>query len=415
LLGFVEIETPLLFKSTPEGAREFLIPTRRSPDLFYALPQSPQQYKQLLIAGGFDRYYQLAKCFRDEDLRADRQPEFTQIDLELGFCDEKMVMELVEGMVKQVWKGVCGGELDEFPKMKYSEVMARFGSDKPDMRFGLEIQQVPSDEEFVWDVLHVPGGSRLGGSAVKTLKKEMDTLASTNTEHKLVSIKSDESKDVVTRLLGREIAMQVSESDLVLMWKRSKHVSSGFTPMGRLRLQVQEMLQTKGLAPKFKHDQLKFLWVEEFPLFTRDEQDDSIQSTHHPFTAPMSADIPLLEADPERVRARHYDLVLNGTEIGGGSIRLHQYDLQARILSLLNLTTQQTSQFQHLLDALKMGCPPHGGIALGLDRLVAIMAGEPSIRDVIAFPKSAAGADLMVGSPAAVSEGTRTMYHLHKQ
>lgn len=437
--GFIEVETPYLFKSTPEGAREFLVPTRQQ-GLFYALAQSPQQYKQMLMAGGIDRYYQIARCFRDEDLRSDRQPEFTQIDLEMSFVTPTDIQDTIEDVVFRLWKQIADVDLAskypdrQFPRMTYGTAMARYGSDKPDTRLGMEISDVTkcfgtgvSAGKVVEALVVKNGSSVLSGKAIKDISASLDRqlkssgLNSTAYLCKIAEGRTEDWADhlhastsaVDYRALSRQLG-GVEAGDLVAIGIRPERPDGGSTATGRLRLLVGEALIAKG-ALQVPSDRYDFLWVEDFPLFSPLEIDDGfletagihnkrhLKSTHHPFTSPRESDIALVESNPEAVRGLHYDLVLNGMEIGGGSIRIHDAALQRYILrEILGLPEEAIERnFGHLLKALASGCPPHGGIALGFDRLMAILCNASSIRDVIAFPKTVGG-DLLVGSPAPV-------------
>ncbi|KAG0268488.1 hypothetical protein DFQ27_006553 [Actinomortierella ambigua] len=426
--GFVEVETPMLFKSTPEGAREFVVPTREKGD-FYALPQSPQQYKQLLMASGVDRYFQLAKCFRDEDLRADRQPEFTQIDMEMSFGSAKDVQNVVEGLVTTVWKKVLDISFaDPFPHMDYQTAMSKYGSDKPDTRFGLEIKQIGAlkgDETL--EAIVLPNELGLSGSEMKKLAKNeasMTTIVKLNEDNIAVwldkmgynaALESPADQIIVNTLLD------VRVGDALVISKRPSFLSGGQTNMGRVRLALADFLKSKG-AIKIPKDQFNFLWVEGFPLFSPDEPGESdiskagtrkFSATHHPFTAPVAEDLDFLATAPEKVRGQHYDLVLNGVEIGGGSIRVHSPKLQMYIFQeVLKMTPLECSRFSHLIDGLSFGCPPHGGLAIGFDRMMAILCGTSSIRDVIAFPKSTSGRDLVVDSPSPLTPEQLRQYNL---
>ncbi|KAG2227728.1 hypothetical protein INT45_004770 [Circinella minor] len=429
--GFTEIETPTLFKSTPEGAREFIVPTRK-PGAFYALPQSPQQHKQMLMAAGFDRYFQIARCFRDEDLRADRQPEFTQIDLEMSFITAKELQEIVQGFVTAIWKKALNVELDasHFPHMTYHEAMLNYGSDKPDVRFDMKIKNITNylsdviENDSALDCLVVKQGSKLTGSELKNMQKALELVDEKDfafvkiNENNINSWPSKCGRLKHSNQIGQVEAdmnnkMDIQVGDLVLVHKRESYLNGGNTLMGRVRLHLANLLQEKGLL-KIDPNTYKFLWIESFPLFSPDEQNiRTWQATHHPFTAPFDEDIPLLTTDPAKVRGQHYDLVLNGMEIGGGSIRIHSPVMQRFIFDhVLQLEKHEYQRFDHLLDALSAGCPPHGGIALGFDRLMSILCNTSSIRDVIAFPKAAGGKDLVVNSPSEVSPDQLKEYYL---
>ncbi|KAI8644372.1 tRNA synthetases class II-domain-containing protein [Parasitella parasitica] len=431
--GFTEIETPTLFKSTPEGAREFIVPTRTR-GAFYALPQSPQQHKQLLMAAGFDRYFQIARCFRDEDLRADRQPEFTQIDLEMSFIKIEDIQQIIEGMVTAIWDKALGKKLtkEHFPHMTYNEAMSKYGSDKPDIRFNMKINEIGSSVKDVVgddsvDCMVVKKGSALTGGELKAMQKVLDLTDDKNFAFVKINeanIQSWSSKcgplrhsqqiSQPQRHAQLNQSLDIEQGDLVLIHKRPSYLYGGNTTMGRVRLHVSDIMQKKGLLTLNQEEKYKFLWVESFPLFTPDEQGiRTWQATHHPFTAPYDEDIPLLATHPESVRGQHYDLVLNGMEIGGGSIRIHSPVMQTFILEkILKLEKYEYKRFDHLVDALGGGCPPHGGIALGFDRLMAILCDSTSIRDVIAFPKAAGGKDFVVNSPSEVTADQLSQYGL---
>jgi aspartyl-tRNA synthetase len=414
--GFWEIETPILSKSTPEGARDFLVPSRLTPGSFYALPQAPQQYKQLLMVGGVDKYFQIARCFRDEDLRADRQPEFTQVDIEASFVKAADLQELIEKMFLRIFRESRGVEIPvPFPRMTHADAMNRFGSDKPDTRFGMEISDV--GDVFRESQFKVFRGALDSGGVVKAINakgfasittgqiEELTGMAKTagakglafikveNGEWKspIVKFFSESEKAALSERLGME------EGDLVLFGADAWETAC--TVLGRVRLRVAE-IQKLAIDPL----QLNFLWVVDFPMLAYNAEERKWNAVHHPFTRPKAEDRELLR-DPAKlgsVRAEAYDVVLNGVEIGGGSIRIHEGDLQSEVFSVLGIdAAEQEELFGHLLRAFRHGAPPHGGIALGLDRLVALIAGEESIREVIAFPKNNRGAELLTSSPAA--------------
>ena len=419
--GFLEVETPTLFKSTPEGAREFLVPNRREPGTFYALPQSPQQFKQILMVAGVERYFQLARCYRDEDLRADRQPEFTQVDIEMSFIEREDIYALIEGLLKRVWKTALGMDIPTpFKRLSFVEALNRYGIDKPDTRFGMELTDFT--EEFRASTFKVFSGAIANGGVVKALNAKGLAGATqgqieTMTEYAksfgakglaYIKVEAGEWKSPIVKFFSAaEKAALVEklgivEGDLILFaadqWLTACEI------LGKIRLYCAEVLKGQGKLV-IPADQFNFLWVIEFPLLGFDREQNRWYSSHHPFTAPVAEDIPLLKTDPKKVRGQHYDVVVNGVELGGGSIRIHQPDVQKTVFEeVLQIPPEETKlRFGYMLDAFKYGAPPHGGIALGFDRLIAILCNTPSIRDVIAFPKTAKGTDLMTDSPATVS------------
>lgn len=413
--GFLEIETPTLIKSTPEGARDYLVPSRVHPGSFYALPQSPQLFKQLLMVSGYDRYFQLARCYRDEDLRADRQPEFTQIDMELSFVDVDDVLDVNERLLQKLFKEICGYELQlPIQRMTWREAMDRFGSDKPDLRFGMELKnvsQVVKDCGFaVFKGALENGGSVRGINAEgqgHMPRKKIDALAEYAKGFgakglAYIAINEDGTcKSSFAKFMTEEemaalvSAMDGKPGDLLLFAADKDKVV--FDVLGNLRLELARQLDL------LKKDDFKFLWVTEFPLLEYSEEEDRYVAMHHPFTMPMEEDLQYLDSDPGRVRAKAYDIVLNGVEMGGGSVRIHQADIQSRMFEVLGFTPERAQeQFGFLLKAFKYGVPPHAGLAYGLDRMVMLMVGADSIRDVIAFPKVKDASCLMTEAPAPV-------------
>ena len=427
--GFLEVETPMLFKSTPEGAREFLVPSRLNAGDFYALPQSPQQYKQMLMVAGVERYYQLAKCFRDEDLRADRQPEFTQIDIEVSFVDREGMYSLMEGLMKRIWKDVLDVDIPTpFPRMSFHDAMNQYGVDKPDTRFELKIQDF--SETFKTSDFKVFSGTVANGGVVKAFNakglanitqgelKALEESAKALGAKGLAFIKSDngEWKSPILKFFSEEEKaalkkeLEVEEGDIVFFaaaeWERACAI------LGRVRLEAAQLLVKRGTLT-IPDDAYNFLWVIEFPLMLFDEEKGEFASAHHPFTSPVPEDINLLDSDPKAVRGQHYDMVLNGVELGGGSIRIHQTELQEKVFKdVLKIPADIVeSRFGYMLKAFKYGAPPHGGIAFGFDRLVGILAKKQSIRDVIAFPKTQKGQDLMAAAPGEATD--RQLRDLH--
>ncbi len=412
---FLEIETPYLIKSTPEGARDFIVPSRMNEGQFYALPQSPQTFKQLLMVSGYDRYFQIVKCFRDEDLRADRQPEFTQIDCEMAFVEQEDVLNTFEGMTKHLFKEVKNTIFDfDFPRMPYAEAMRLYGSDKPDIRFGMtfvELKEETDRKDFVvFNSAEYVGGICAEGCASYS-RKELDALTKFVQKPQigakgLVYVKYNEDgsfKSSVDKFYDAEDLqvwadkMDAKPGDLLLILAGDKSATQ--SALNELRLEMGNRL---GLR---KPDMFAPLWVVDFPLLEWDEESARYHAMHHPFTSPKAEDVALLETNPEKVRANAYDLVINGVEIGGGSIRIHDSALQKTMFKALGFTDEEAqAQFGFLIDAFQYGAPPHGGVAFGLDRLVAMFAGIESIRDVIAFPKNNSGRDMMIDSPSEVDK-----------
>jgi aspartyl-tRNA synthetase len=413
--GFAEIETPILTNSSPEGARDYLVPSRVHPGRFYALPQSPQVLKQILMVSGFDKYFQIAKCLRDEDLRADRQPEFTQIDIEQAFIDQEDILTLTEALVARLFADTIGVTLETpFPRMSHKEAMERFGSDKPDLRFGMELVDiggiVAGSEFGVFQGALDAGGSVRGINAKgcgKYSRKQIDGLieyVKTYRAKGLAWIQLTEDGEIKTTLskffslekLNEIIAAMNGESGDLLLFCADKN-EIVFDALGNLRC---EIARREGLA---SHDVFKPLWIVEFPLLIWDEDDNRYYANHHPFTAPMDEDFHLLDEAPEKARSKQHDLIINGNEAAGGSIRIHRQDMQEKMFEILSYTSEQAHEnFSHLMEAFKFGAPPHGGIALGFDRLAMLLCKTSNIRDVIAFPKQQDGACPMTGAPNEV-------------
>jgi len=430
--GFLEIETPMLFKSTPEGAREYLVPSRVNPGEFYALAQSPQQYKQMLMVAGIERYFQMARCFRDEDGRADRQPEFTQVDLEMSFIDREDMYALIEGMMKRLWKGILDIDLEvPFERMPYEDAMNNFGSDRPDRRFGLQFYDL--NDLFAESDFKVFNSVIKSGGTIKAINakglanitegelKYLTDMAVSMGAKGLAFIRARDSgewKSPILKFFSEEEKaalkerLEIENGDIVFFmaaeWERSCSI------LGKVRLECAELLKKRGRL-EIDPSQWDFFWVIEFPLMVYDDEEGRYVSAHHPFTSPVVDDIEYLDEDPKKVRGQHYDLVLNGMELGGGSIRIHQPELQQKVFEeVLELPKEIIeNRFGYMVNAFRYGAPPHGGIALCLDRIVGLLSGASSIRDVIAFPKTQKGQDLMSQSPGPVME--RQLRELHIQ
>ncbi|MGV3596740.1 MAG: aspartate--tRNA ligase [Bacteroidota bacterium] len=415
--NFIEVETPVLIKSTPEGARDFVVPSRMHPGEFYALPQSPQTFKQLLMVSGFDRYYQIVKCFRDEDLRADRQPEFTQIDCEMSFVEQEDILNTFEGMTRHLFKTVKGIEIDEFPRMTYADAMRYYGSDKPDTRFDMKFVELVANEGgfmqkptgfVVFDNAELVAGINAKGCATYT-RKQLDALTDFVKDHKRGmsgmiwgKMENGELKTTVDKFFTAEQkqewvkAFGAEEGDLILILAGATEKTQ--KALGDLRLEVANQL---GLRDKNKFSPL---WVLDFPLLEWNEEEGRYFAMHHPFTSPKPEDIGLIDTKPGAVRANAYDMVINGVEIGGGSIRIHDRALQSRMFDLLGFTKEEAQeQFGFLMNAFEYGAPPHGGLAFGFDRLCSLFGGADSIRDFMAFPKNNAGRDTMIEAPSAIN------------
>ena len=420
--GFTEVETPVLIKSTPEGARDFVVPSRMNEGQFYALPQSPQTFKQLLMVGGMDKYFQIVKCFRDEDLRADRQPEFTQIDCEMAFVEQEDIIQVFEGLTRHLLKELKGIQVGNFPRMTYDEAMKKYGNDKPDIRFGMdfgELNEVAQHKDFaVFNNSELVVGIAVPGAATYT-RKEIDALIEWVKRPQIgasgmvyAKFEADGSiKSSVDKFYDQADLQKWADltgampGDLILVLSGDAHKTR--TRMSALRMELATRL---GLR---KPDEFAPLWVVDFPLLEWDEESKRFHAMHHPFTSPKPNDIPLLETDPAAVRANAYDLVLNGNEIGGGSIRIHDKATQALMFKYLGFTEEQAkAQFGFLLDAFQYGAPPHGGLAFGFDRLVAILGGQETIRDFIAFPKNNSGRDVMIDAPSVIDDSQLDELHI---
>jgi aspartyl-tRNA synthetase len=422
---FVEIETPILTKSTPEGARDYLVPSRVHPGHFFALPQSPQQLKQLLMVAGFERYFQIARCFRDEDLRGDRQPEFTQLDLEMSFVEREDILELIETMYTRLVEEVSDKRLlfKPFPRLSYQEAIDRFGKDSPDLRFGLElvdISDLVANSGFGIFSRAVAGGGQVKGIRAEGLagysRKQLDELATLVQDWGAkglawLAVTEDGIRSSFTKYLAQETTEAIVErlggqpGDLLVFVADQPAIVAD--ALGRLRLELGERL---GLRNR---EELAFAWVIDWPLFEWNADEQRWDPHHHMFTAPVPQDIPLLETDPGAARSQQYDLVCNGYELAGGSIRIHQRDVQEKVFALIGLDLEDAkSQFGHMLEAFEYGTPPHGGIAPGMDRLVMLLAGEPNIREVMAFPKTQTATDLMMSAPSPVSAAQLAELHI---
>ncbi|WP_282140511.1 aspartate--tRNA ligase [Cytobacillus oceanisediminis] len=423
--GFLDVETPILTKSTPEGARDYLVPSRVHPGEFYALPQSPQIFKQLLMVGGFERYYQIARCFRDEDLRADRQPEFTQVDIEMSFMSQEEIIGLMENMMKKIMKEVKGLDVQlPFPRMTYQEAMDRFGSDKPDTRFGMELtdlSEIVKESSFKVFAGAVASGGQVKAINVKNgagkySRKDIDALtefAAVYGAKGLAWLKAEEDglKGPIAKFVTDDeqkafyAALSVEPGDLLLFVADKKNVVAD--ALGALRLKLGKELDL------INQSKFNFLWVTDWPLLEYDEEEGRYYAAHHPFTMPAREDLDLLDKDPAQVRAQAYDLVLNGYELGGGSLRIFERDVQEKMFSVLGFSKEEAvEQFGFLLEAFEYGTPPHGGIALGLDRLVMLLAGRTNLRDTIAFPKTASASCVLTEAPGEVSQSQLNDLHL---
>ncbi len=409
--GFVDVETPILTKATPEGARDYLVPSRVKHGSFYALPQSPQLFKQLLMMAGFDRYYQIVKCFRDEDLRADRQPEFTQLDIETSFLDQEEIMSLMEGMIRHLFSELKGIELPEFPRMSYAEAMERYGSDKPDLRMSTELVTVDAelkevefkvfagpanDENSRVAALRVPGGAKFSRKQIDEYTKYVGVYGAKGLAW--MKINDDGLQSPIIKFIGDDVAAKIVEKvgavagDIIFFGSDSKRIVAD--AMGALRLKTAEDLELVS-------NEWKPLWVVDFPMF--EEIDGHVHALHHPFTAPIELDVDAVKANPTETLSKAYDMVLNGSEVGGGSVRIHDQKMQETVFDILGIDeNEQQEKFGFLLDALKFGCPPHGGLAFGLDRLVMLMVGSDSIRDVIAFPKTTTASCPLTQAPSKI-------------
>ena len=412
--GFIEVETPVLIKSTPEGARDFVVPSRMNEGQFYALPQSPQTFKQLLMVGGMDKYFQIVKCFRDEDLRADRQPEFTQIDCEMAFVEQEDVMKVFEGLAKNLLEETTGKKFGQFPRMTFAEAMRKYGNDKPDIRFGMEfveLNELVKGKEFkIFDEAELVVGINVEGKADYT-RKQIDELIDWVKRPQIGASGMVWVKFQEDGVLTSSVNKFYNEADLKAIAEKFNAqkgdlmlIMSGDANKVRAQLSALRMELGNRLGLR-KGDEFAPLWVVDFPLLEWDEESGRYHAMHHPFTSPKPEDIPLLETSPEKVRANAYDLVLNGNEIGGGSIRIYDKDLQSKMFALLGFSPEEAeAQFGFLMNAFKYGAPPHGGLAFGFDRLVAILDGNEVIRDYIAFPKNNSGRDVMIDAPSPIDE-----------